>query len=79
MRSFFLFCGFVCLNLSALSQDKPGAARVNWDDQIIQIKKNGDTVKMVLPGNIVEIIFYDTVQSLPCEYKFQQDILRSTS
>jgi hypothetical protein len=124
MRSFFLFCGFVYLNLSALSQGKLGPDRVSWDDQfiivdknggsfhsyydgiegnpffienfrsstiklasglefnnviarldlykqIIQIKQNGDTVKTVLPGNISEIIFYDTVQSLPCEYKFQ--------
>jgi hypothetical protein len=124
MRSFFLFCGFVYLNLSALPQGKLGPDRVSWDDQfiivdknggsfhsyydgiegnpffienfrsstiklasglefnnviarldlykqIIQIKLNGDTVKTVLPGNISEIIFYDTVQSLPCEYKFQ--------
>ena len=125
MRSFFLFCGLVYLmNLSALSQSKPGADRVNWDDQfiivdkngglfhsyydgiegnpffienflsstiklvsglefknvrarldlykqMIHIKLNGDTVKMVLPGNITEIIFYDTVQSLPCSYTFQ--------
>ncbi|HEX3168559.1 MAG TPA: hypothetical protein VHQ93_19965 [Chitinophagaceae bacterium] len=124
MRSFFLFFGFVYLNLSALSQGKPGVDRVNWDDQfvivdkngglfhsyydgidgnpffienflsstiklvsglefknvtarldlykqIIHIKLNGDTVKMVLPGNITEIIFYDTVQSLPHQYKFQ--------
>jgi hypothetical protein len=39
--------------------------------QIIQIKLNGDTVKEVLPGNITEVIFYDTVQSLPHDYKFQ--------
>jgi hypothetical protein len=124
MRSFFLFCGLVYLNLSALSQGKLGAGRVNWDDQfiivdknggsfhsyyegiegnpffienfrsstiklvsglefnnvtsrldlykqIVQIKLNGDTAKIVLPGNITEIIFYDTVQSLPYEYKFQ--------
>jgi hypothetical protein len=124
MRSFFLFCGLVCLNLSALAQGKLGAGRVNWDDQfiivdknggsfhsyyegiegnpffienfrsstiklvsglefnnvtarldlykqIVQVKLNGDTAKMILPGNITEIIFYDTVQSLPFEYKFQ--------
>ena len=124
MRSLFLFCGLVCLNLSALAQGKLGAGRVNWDDQfiivdknggsfhsyyegiegnpffienfrsstiklvsglefnnvtarldlykqIVQVKLNGDTAKMILPGNITEIIFYDTVQSLPFEYKFQ--------
>ena len=124
MRSFFLFCGFVYLNLSALSQGKLGADKVTWDEQfiivdkngglfhsyyegveghpffienfrsstirlvsgavfnnvtarldlykqIIQIKLNGDTVKTVLPGNITEIIFYDTVHSLPCSYTFQ--------
>jgi len=124
MRTFFLFCGFVYLNLPALSQGKLGPDRVSWDDQfiivdknggsfhsyyegtegnpffienfrsstiklpsglefnnviarldlykqMIQVKLKGDTVKMVLPGNIAEIIFYDTVQSLPCEYKFQ--------
>lgn len=46
-------------------------ARLDLYKQMIQIRLNGDTVKMVLPGNIAEIIFYDTVQSLPCEYKFQ--------
>ena len=46
-------------------------ARLDLYKQIVQIKLNGDTVKMLLPGNIVEIIFFDTVQSLPCEYKFQ--------
>lgn len=112
------------MNLSALSQSKPGADRVNWDDQFIIVDKNGgsfhsyydgiegnpffienfrsstiklasgleftnvmarldlykqtiqvklteDTVKMILPGNISEIIFYDTVQSLPYKHKFQ--------
>jgi hypothetical protein len=131
MTSFFLFCGFVCLNLSGLSQlktnmgeGKLGADRVNWDDQfiivdknggsfhsyyegiqghpffienfrsstiklasglefnnviarldlykqMIQVQLNGDTVKTILPGNIAEVIFYDTVQSLPLGYKFQ--------
>jgi len=131
MRSFFLFCGLVCLNLSAFSQVKTnggvgklGVDPVSWDDQfiiidknggsfhsyyegiegnpffienfrsstiklvsglefnnvtarldlykqIVQVKLNGDTAKMILPGNITEIIFYDTVQSLPYEYKFQ--------
>lgn len=46
-------------------------ARLDLYKQIVHIKLNGDTVKMVLPGNITEIIFYDTVQSLPNEYKFQ--------
>jgi hypothetical protein len=46
-------------------------ARLDLYKQMIQIKLNGDTVKMVLPGNIIEIIFYDTVQSLHYEYKFQ--------
>jgi hypothetical protein len=46
-------------------------ARLDLYKQIIQIKLNGDTVKMVLPGSITEIIFYDTVQSLLNEYKFQ--------
>ena len=46
-------------------------ARLDLYKQIIQIKLNGDTVKMVLPGNIAEIIFYDTLQSLPNNYKFQ--------
>ncbi len=46
-------------------------ARLDLYKQIIQIKLNGDTVKMVLPGSIAEIIFYDTVQSLLNEYKFQ--------
>jgi len=46
-------------------------ARLDLYKQIIQIKLNGDTVKMVLPGNITEIIFYDTVQSLSNKYKFQ--------
>ena len=131
MRSFFLFCGLIYLNLPAFSQlktnrgeGKLGADRINWDDQfiivdknggsfhsyyegvegnpffienfrpstiklvsgfefnnvtarldlykqIIQIKLKGDTVKMVLPGTIAEIIFNDTVQLLPKEYKFQ--------
>jgi len=46
-------------------------ARLDLYKQIIQIRLNGDTVKMVLPGNIIEIVFYDTVQSLTNEYKFQ--------
>jgi len=46
-------------------------ARLDLYKQIIQVKLNGDTVKMVLPGNITEIIFYDTVQSLSNKYKFQ--------
>jgi len=46
-------------------------ARLDLYKQTIQIKLNGDTVKTVLPGNITEIIFYDTVQSLPCSYTFQ--------
>ena len=124
MRSFFLFCSLVYLNLPTFSQGKLGADRISWDDQfiivdknggsfhsyyegvegnpffnenfrsstiklvsglefnnvmarldlykqIIQIRLNGDTVKMVLPGNIIEIVFYDTVQSLTNEYKFQ--------
>ena len=124
MRSFFLFCSLVYLNLPTFSQGKFGADRVNWDDQfiivdknggsfhsyyegvegnpffnenfrsstiklvsglefnnvtarldlykqIIQVRLNGDTVKMVLPGSIIEIVFYDTVQSLTNEYKFQ--------
>ena len=45
MRSFFLFFGFVYLNLSALSQGKPGVDRVNWDDQFIIVDKNGRTLK----------------------------------
>jgi len=124
MRSFFLFCSLVYLNLPASSQGKLGADRISWDDQfiivdknggsfhsyyegvegnpffnenfrsstiklvsglefnnvtarldlykqIIQVRLNGDTVKMVLPGSIIEIVFYDTVQSLTNEYKFQ--------
>ena len=46
-------------------------ARLDLCKQIIQIKLHGDTVKTILPGNITEIIFYDTVQSLPCSYTFQ--------
>jgi hypothetical protein len=46
-------------------------ARLDLYKQMIQVKLNGDTVKMVLPGSIAEVIFYDTVQSLPCVYKFQ--------
>jgi len=46
-------------------------ARLDLYKQVVHIKLNGDTIKMVLPGNITEIIFYDTVQSLPNEYKFQ--------
>ena len=46
-------------------------ARLDLYKQIIQVKLKGDTVKTVLPGNIIEIIFYDTVQSLPNTYKFQ--------
>jgi len=46
-------------------------ARLDLYKQIIHIKLNGDTMKTVLPGNISEIIFYDTVQSVPYEYKFQ--------
>jgi len=46
-------------------------ARLDLSKKIIQTKLNGDTVKAVLPGNIIEIIFYDTVQLLPYEYKFQ--------
>ena len=131
MRSFFLLCGLVYLNLSAFSQlkanggtGKLGVDPVSWDDQfiiidknggsfhsyydgiegnpffienfrsstiklvsglefnnvksrldlykqMIQVKLNGDTVKMILPGSIAEVIFYDTVQSLPKEYRFQ--------
>ncbi len=46
-------------------------ARLDLYKQIIQIKLNGDTVKAGLPGNITEIIFYDTIQSVPHSYKFQ--------
>jgi hypothetical protein len=46
-------------------------ARLDLYKQIIQVRLNGDTVKMVLPGNITEITFYDTIQLLPCEYRFQ--------
>jgi hypothetical protein len=46
-------------------------ARLDLYKQMIQVKLNGDTVKMILPGSIAEVIFYDTVQSLPHEYKFQ--------
>ena len=131
MRSFFLLCGLIYINLSALSQGRInrgagtlGADRISWDDQfiivdknggsfhsyydgiegnpffiesfrpttiklvsglefknvtarldlykqMIQVKLNGDTVKMILPGSIAEVIFYDSVQSMPCVYKFQ--------
>jgi len=47
--------------------------RLDLFKQTIQIKLKGDTVKTVLPGNITEIIFYDTVQSLPCTYTFQSE------
>jgi hypothetical protein len=46
-------------------------ARLDLYKQMIQVKLNGDTLKMILPGSIAEVIFYDTVQSLPCVYKFQ--------
>jgi len=46
-------------------------ARLDLYKQIIQVKLNGDTVKTVLPGNITEVIFYDTVQSQYYSYKFQ--------
>lgn len=46
-------------------------ARLDLYKQTIQIKLNGDTVKTVLPGSITEVIFYDTVQLLPCSYTFQ--------
>lgn len=46
-------------------------ARLDLYKQIIQIKLNGDTVKSVLPGNLTEVIFYDTVQLKPYSYKFQ--------
>lgn len=46
-------------------------ARLDLYKQIIQIKLNGDTVKMVLPGNIIEVTFYDTIKSQPYEYIFQ--------
>ena len=47
------------------------SARLDLYKQVIQVKLNGDTVKNVLPGNIAEVIFYDTVQSLPYSYIFQ--------
>ena len=46
-------------------------ARLDLYKQVIQVKLNGDTVKTILPGNITEVIFYDTVQSLPYSYIFQ--------
>lgn len=59
------------IRLVSGAEFKNVTARLDLYKQIIQIKLNGDTVKTVLPGNIIEIIFYDTVQSLPCSYKFQ--------
>jgi hypothetical protein len=47
------------------------SARLDLCKQVIQVRLNGDTVKNVLPGNIAEVIFYDTVQSLPHFYIFQ--------
>ena len=46
-------------------------ARLDLYKQMIQVKLNGDTIKMILPGSIAEVIFYDTLQSLPIEYRFQ--------
>lgn len=47
-------------------------ARLDLYNQIVQIKLNGgDTIKMVLPGNIIEITFYDTIKSQPNEFIFQ--------
>jgi len=46
-------------------------ARLDLYKQTIQLKLNGDTAKTVLPGNISEIIFYDTIQSVPYSYTFQ--------
>ena len=46
-------------------------ARLDLYKQMIQIRLNGDTVKTVLQGNVTEITFYDTVQSISCSYKFQ--------
>jgi len=46
-------------------------ARLDLYKQMLQIKLNGDTVKSILPGNITEVIFYDTINSKPFSYKFQ--------
>jgi len=47
------------------------SARLDVYTQMIQIKLNGDTAKYILPGVISEVIFFDTLQSIPVSYKFQ--------
>ena len=47
------------------------SARLDLYKQMVQIKLNGDTAKYILPGNISEIVFYDTIQGKPVSYKFQ--------
>jgi hypothetical protein len=46
-------------------------ARLDLYKQMLQIRLNGDTVKSILPGNVTEVIFYDTINSKPYSYKFQ--------
>lgn len=45
-------------------------ARLDIYKQMAQIKVNGDTAKYILPGNVSEITFYDSLKSVPEVYKF---------
>jgi len=69
----FFIESFKSSNIKLVSGDSFNnvIARLDICKQVIQIKLKGDTVKTVLPGNIAEITFYDTVGSAIHSYKFQ--------
>lgn len=46
-------------------------SRLDIYKHTIQVRLNGDTAKTVLPGNITEVIFYDTIQSIRWSYTFR--------
>ena len=45
--------------------------RLDLYKQQVEFRLKSDTVKVALPGTVLEITFYDTSQSVPQSYKFQ--------